>query len=1009
MVDSDDKGELNRKLKCLADYKPLKFSSCDQDLTFDLRDYFKDGSVLVTSRQKYKYSCRSETSPEGADRVDWVFGDLVLDGRNMQLLSLSFEGQQLASRYYLVSSDKLFIKLGDFLSSLSKLPLGREGFELEIKTLIHPASNTDLMGLYAAGDHLMTQCEPEGFRSITYCYDRPDCLGVYSVTIISNENDFESLLSNGNCLSDETVSAVRTVSYHDPYPKPCYLFALVAGSFDVIAEDFVTSTGKKVDCRIYVTRGKGHLAYFALESLHRAMAFDERRFACVYDLDSFAIVATDKFNFGAMENKSLNIFFDKLILGDTSIATDNELQTIDAIIAHEYLHNYSGNRITCSNWFNLCYKEGFTVFREQSYVAEHYGKEVSRLSDVIFLESVQFKEDRGALAHAIRSDSYEEIENFYTATVYEKGAECVRQLKLLFGEEDFYRAIGLFFSHFDGRAIGIEEFLSSFAGALSGSYRELEQGRLPQEQPKQQPKQRSEQKLEGARTVIGEQIGSDNFMVKYLNWYKNIGQVEVSIKLRSKNSTDSSLGRSLVFDFSVASSKDNLPIAVDCVFLKHDGSKIASSGINCGGGIYYLHSSVYLLLGEGSMQVDCSGDDKVSISPFRGLSSPVVWHYDYDFSDLVCLIDHEDDLYSRYKARRRLILSSLAAAAQLDWSHSFTHLAPLLDEIAEFKNWRSVEEKLLTELVDITEQSFIKKREQGFCSLVLIPKLADLLPYAKKFDKLSHLKKALDISCARIFYSCYSDLLTVAEHYFSCGNNTQFDEVSRGHREFYNAVLDRLVLGSYFADSSEVLDLIDLVTGNYTEANNFTLKLASLKAVFALKSNLQNSDIFDSSDILEAMIKLDKAVSQLSSRYQQDYSFEPLLLDHLQMLRGSVTSPETFEEVEMQYFSEGFDRTSPARIRALLGGFMQNLLNLHQPQTYPRMLLILLDLDRVNPMVSSRLMRGFEIIADLPLELQIAARNSLQSVLQQPGNLSVNLREIISSLLDKNVPIKYYN
>jgi aminopeptidase N len=377
---------------------------------------------------------------------------LVLDGDELVFLGATLDGEALEESAYSVSPDKFM---------LAEPP--QIDFELEIETELDPSANTKLMGLYRSGSAFCTQCEAEGFRRITYFLDRPDVLSVYTTRIEADRGEAPILLSNGNLVErGETEGGRHFAVWRDPYPKPCYLFALVGGDLGCISDTFTTMSGRKVDLGIYVEHGNEARAAYAMDALKRSMRWDETAYGREYDLDVFNIVAVSDFNMGAMENKGLNIFNDKYVLASPETATDADYAGIERVIAHEYLHNWTGNRVTCRDWFQLCLKEGLTVFRDQEFTADQRSRAVQRIADVRTLRAQQFNEDAGPLAHSVRPDTYREINNFYTATVYEKGAELVRMLKVLIGERAFARGIELYFERCDGTAATVEDFLSCF-------------------------------------------------------------------------------------------------------------------------------------------------------------------------------------------------------------------------------------------------------------------------------------------------------------------------------------------------------------------------------------------------------------------------------------------------------------------------------------------------------------------------------------------------------------------
>ncbi len=379
--------------------------------------------------------------------------DLTLDGDGLVAKRIALDGVELDVKANFVTPDAL---------TIASPP--QRAFSLEIETEIDPSANTYLMGLYRSGTAYCTQCEAEGFRRITYFIDRPDVLSVYTTRIEAEIAEAPVLLSNGNLIEAGKIANKRHFAlWHDPYPKPCYLFAVVGGDLGSIHDCFVTASGRKVALGIYVEHGKEESALYAMDALKRAMRWDELVFGREYDLDVFNIVAVSDFNMGAMENKGLNLFNDKYVLASPQTATDTDYAQIEAVIAHEYFHNWTGNRITCRDWFQLCLKEGLTVFRDHEFSADQRSRAVRRIADVRTLRAQQFPEDAGPLAHNVRPDSYFEINNFYTATVYEKGAEIIRMLKVLIGADAFRKGMDRYFERHDGTAATVEDFIACFA------------------------------------------------------------------------------------------------------------------------------------------------------------------------------------------------------------------------------------------------------------------------------------------------------------------------------------------------------------------------------------------------------------------------------------------------------------------------------------------------------------------------------------------------------------------
>jgi len=419
----------------LADYSPPGFLIDTVELTFRL----EPNATRVIS----KLAIRRD-----GDHSDPLF----LNGERLKPISFAIDGDPLRDSGYTITDEGL---------TLTDLP---DAFTLETEVEIDPQGNTALEGLYISGGRFCTQCEAEGFRKITWFMDRPDVLARYTVRIEADAAAYPRLLANGNLTeAGELEDGRHYAVWNDPFPKPCYLFALVAGELDELKDSFTTMSGRVIDLRIYVDTGMASRATYAMDALKRSMKWDEETYGREYDLDLFMIVAVRDFNFGAMENKGLNIFNASLLLADPATATDMDFERIESVVAHEYFHNWTGNRITCRDWFQLCLKEGLTVFRDQGFSADQRDAAVQRIKDVRALRARQFAEDAGPLAHPVRPDKYLKIDNFYTATIYEKGSEVIRMLKVLVGDRDFRRGMDRYFEVWDGQATTVEAFIDCFA------------------------------------------------------------------------------------------------------------------------------------------------------------------------------------------------------------------------------------------------------------------------------------------------------------------------------------------------------------------------------------------------------------------------------------------------------------------------------------------------------------------------------------------------------------------
>ena len=424
----------------LSEYKPPPYTIETIDLKFEL----SATKTVVTTK----------IVGHGNSYFDNENCPLQLNGECQNLIGLELDGVALYENDF------------ELFDGVVILDVPTERFEIKVTSEINPSNNKALEGLYLSEGIFCTQCEPEGFRRITFFPDRPDVLTIYTTTLIANKRDYPILLSNGNLQDAGDLDDERHfMIWHDPFPKPSYLFALVAGKLDCLEDTFLTKSGRFVKLQIFVEPGNKHKCHFAMECLKKAMKWDEDRFDLEYDLDLFMIVAVSHFNMGAMENKGLNIFNSRYILADKLTATDKDFQRIEEIIAHEYFHNWTGNRVTCRDWFQLSLKEGLTVFRDQEYTSDMYSRGVKRIHDVQLLKTIQFAEDSSPTSHPVKPNSYVEINNFYTPTVYEKGAEVIRLIHTTVGERNFQKGIKLYISRHDGKAATCDDFLLAMQDA----------------------------------------------------------------------------------------------------------------------------------------------------------------------------------------------------------------------------------------------------------------------------------------------------------------------------------------------------------------------------------------------------------------------------------------------------------------------------------------------------------------------------------------------------------------
>jgi len=534
-------------------------------------------------------------------------GPLTLNGEKLELHSLKVDGAAVND-----------YTLDEHTLTIPSTPDGP--FEVEIETTCNPQANEALEGLYRSNGIYCTQCEPEGFRRITYFIDRPDALARYRVRIEADKSEAPVLLSNGNLVESGDLDGGRHYAvWEDPFPKPSYLFALVGGHLACVQDTFITRSGRTVDLRIYVEPGKESRCGWAMESLKTAMRWDEERFGLEYDLDIFMIVAVSDFNMGAMENKGLNVFNDKLILARPDIATDADYEAIEAVIAHEYFHNWTGNRVTCRDWFQLCLKEGLTVFRDQEFTADQRSRPVKRIEDVRLLRARQFTEDAGPLAHPVRPSSFVEINNFYTLTVYEKGGELCRMLHTMLGEDGFQAGMKLYFERHDGQAVTVEDYIAAMADA------------------------------------------NDRDLSQFMRWYNQAGTPEIVCRFEhDATAKTATLHVTQVLAPSPGQpDKEPVPIPLRVGLVGPDGEDMPlrlADGTDVEGGL--------LMVTQSKQQFTFTDIAHHPIpSLLRGFSAPVKLSIPLDDADLDFLMRHDADLFNRWQAAQTQGMKRLVAIA----------------------------------------------------------------------------------------------------------------------------------------------------------------------------------------------------------------------------------------------------------------------------------------------------------------------------------------------------------
>ena len=569
------------KKKYLKDYTTPNYFAKSISLIFKVNS---NKDIVVTSITNY------EINP------DIGVNTLVLDG-NAKLVSLKI------NNYHIDSQPK------DGKLNLTKLP---NKFQLEVETILYPLNNKSGNGIYISNNQIISQCEPEGFREITFYQDRPDVLSLFDVTIISEKNIYNTMLSNGNKISQnvQLIDGVEcdVIKWVDPFKKPSYLFAIVIGNFSVIEDNFFTKSKRKVNLKIYSEKETINSCYYAMDSLKKAMKWDEERFNLEYDLDTFMIVATRDFNMGAMENKGLNIFNSKFIIVDKTTSTDTDFELVEAVVAHEYFHNWTGNRVTCRDWFQLSLKEGLTVFRESEFCCDVNQSVVKRIHEVNYLFEHQFPEDSGPLSHPVRPDSYIDINNFYTVTVYEKGAEIVRMYQTIFGKTGFNKGLDLYIKRHDGSAATCEDFCKSMSDA-------------------------------------------NNFdLTQFMLWYDQSGTPEVNV---FTDYNEEKQEYSITFEQFISkkhTSRMYLPLLIPIKFALINSDGVVLKNILPNNGEFVVNDGELVLLLNNYKNTFVFKDIRTKLIPsiLRNFSAPIKLNYKLNYNDKYILINNDTDCFNSY-------------------------------------------------------------------------------------------------------------------------------------------------------------------------------------------------------------------------------------------------------------------------------------------------------------------------------------------------------------------------
>ena len=867
---------MSKTVRYLKDYQTPAYRILETDLHFDIAE----PQTVVKSRLTVE--------PQRVEEP------LVLDG-SAKLLSVKING---------VAAD--YVLEGETLT-IADVP--SERFTVEVETEILPAENKSLMGLYASGGNLFTQCEPEGFRKITFYIDRPDVMSKFTTTIVADKKRYPVLLSNGNKIDGGEFSDDRHwVKWEDPFAKPSYLFALVAGDLAVTEDRFTTMSGRNVKIEFYTTEADKPKVGFAVESLKNAMKWDETRFGLEYDLDIFMVVAVGDFNMGAMENKGLNIFNTKFVLADSRTATDTDFEGIESVVGHEYFHNWTGNRVTCRDWFQLSLKEGLTVFRDQEFSGDRASRAVRRIENIRLLRQHQFPEDAGPTAHPVRPASYEEMNNFYTMTVYEKGAEVVRMYHTLLGEEGFQKGMKLYFQRHDGQAVTCDDFRAAMADANG--------------------------------------INLDQFAL----WYSQAGTPVLEAEGRLKNNIFELTVKQTVPSTPDMADKQPMMIPVKIGLLNRNGEVVAFDYQG------KRATEAVLLLTEAEQTFPLEGvTEAVVPSLLRGFSAPVHLNYPYSDDDLLLLLAHDSDAFTRWEAAQTLYRRAVAA-----------NLAALSDGVELPKH-----EKLLAAVEKVISDDLL---DNAFKALLLgVPSEAELWDGAENIDPLRYhqAREALLDTLAAHFLPKWHELNRQAAKQEN--QSYEYSPEAAGWRTLRN-VCRAFVLR---ADPAH----IETVAEKYGEmAQNMTHEWGILSAVNGNESDTRN---------------------RLLAQFADKFSDDALVMDKYFALVGSSRRSDTLQQVQTALQHPKFSLENPNKARSLIGSFSRNVPHFHAQDGsgYRFIADKVIEIDRFNPQVAARLVQAFNLCNKLEPHRKNLVKQELQRIRAQEG-LSKDVGEIVGKILD---------
>ena len=933
----------------LADYRPSAYLLERTDLTLRL---FAD-HAQVSARLAFCPN-PAASGPDGRSAL----GPLELKGVDLALQALSLDGELLPAAAFRLTADGLV---------LHQPPEGP--FVLRSEVRIDPYSNTTLEGLYASGGMVTTQCEAEGFRRITFHPDRPDLLSRFRVRIEADQQQFPVLLCNGNCLETgvlepEAAAAAQLqrhyVIWDDPFPKPSYLFGLVAGRLEAVSDSFTTASGRQVKLRIHVEPGDQAFTAHAMASLKRSMAWDERIYGLEYDLEEFNIVAVRHFNMGAMENKSLNIFNSKLVLADAATATDGELERIESVIAHEYFHNWTGNRITCRDWFQLSLKEGLTVFRDQCFSADLHGQSLNRIENVSMLRNTQFREDSGPTAHPVQPDQYQAIDNFYTTTIYEKGSELIRMLHTLLGEETFFHGMALYVKRHDGTAATCDQFLQAMREAAEASWAAHGlDGRL------------APPPFDFAEFRRWYHQAGTPVLQVWRHWDGQAGVLELTIRQSTPPTPGQADKQPLVIPLAlglVGRAGEALPLRLAGEANRHQHLPLLPSSWGAGTRLLVLDRAEQTFRFEGLP----AQAQPPALSLLRHFSAPVKLELGRPSSELVHLFACDSDPFARWDAGQTLLRQALRALASASAASPLLLQEPFAADLREPPPQAHLDphgEPLVEQLIEaygrILADPSLSEASRG--ALMALPGLAELEDGMAEPDPpqlflaLRRLERRFGLALAEPLQAALERCTPQWPLAWPEGQG------------------DRLLTGLIWSWRVAAGDPAAIASARAAvDGGSMTLARAGLRA-------LQQ----------QPLASRQQAMAAFYERWQH----KPVILDAWFALEAAAPFGDGLERVAQLLQHPRFDPHAPNSVRAVLGGLAGNPLVFHAAdgRGYRFMAEQIAELDRRNPITASRLAKVFSRWRSYGSQRCQAMRGALEQL--AAAQLSTNTREVVEQCL----------